>query len=158
MSLVLLVKSNLKFVGITPPVSVIRSARFRVFWVCPSSRYGRRDSSQVVGIPHSLAMLVSSWAMNQGFYFLLLQLFLQFLLQTFYNLYTTPWKSPWIIERLSPIKNSVSLSHRPPTARCPSVWVSHILRFRLKPHPRLRSGLRRRLRVAPRLSDTPPAP
>ena len=62
MSQVLGVKSNLKFVGITPPVSVMRSARLRVFWIYPSSRYGRRDSSHVVGIPHSLATLVSSWA------------------------------------------------------------------------------------------------
>ena len=28
----------------------------------PSSRYGRRDSLQVVGTPHSFAILVSSWA------------------------------------------------------------------------------------------------
>ena len=28
----------------------------------PSSRYGRRDSLQVVGTPHSFATLVSSWA------------------------------------------------------------------------------------------------
>ena len=30
----------------------------------PSSRYGRRDSLQVVGTPHSFAILVSSWASN----------------------------------------------------------------------------------------------
>ena len=28
----------------------------------PSSLYGRRDSLQVVGTPHSFAILVSSWA------------------------------------------------------------------------------------------------
>ena len=28
----------------------------------PPSRYGRRDLLQVVGIPHSVAILVSSWA------------------------------------------------------------------------------------------------
>ncbi len=50
-SRVLGVKSKLLFVGMMPPIKVMRSVRLRVFLIFHSSRYGKLDSSQVVGIP-----------------------------------------------------------------------------------------------------------
>ena len=41
---------------------IMISALFLEQFCLPSSRYGRRDSFQVVGTPHSFAISVSSWA------------------------------------------------------------------------------------------------
>ena len=61
---VVLWKLRIGFAVIPQLQRVIISALFLEQFCVPSSLYGRRDSLQVVGTPHSFAILVSSWASN----------------------------------------------------------------------------------------------